>query len=168
MPSGNGRSAQRVVMSCPREKFGGLLTIDEKCPCRRSRSPPHRSPATTNVHFNCICMPLRNDAVSPSSEWRAASSRDRRGGADAGRTGLARCLDRRRASTALIALLQVLATFVFGVVFGVTVKCSLPASQLHRRRLRLAAAIWIVRRAIGGTEARQRGRGDPGHPLGSR
>jgi ABC-2 type transport system permease protein len=162
-----GATTEVVMKRLAREKFGGKTGTDED-----SLAVPFRiaadsaGSAAPTVQFNSYSHAFCGMTLQYLLFWGMESGliflRDQRRGVwsrmRAAPVSLECLLTAKALSTALIALLQVLATFAFGyLVFGVTVTGSLAGFVLLAVvACGLAAATGLLVAAIGGTEARAR------------
>jgi ABC-2 type transport system permease protein len=163
----DGATTEIVMKRLARERLGGLPGANETtlaAPFRVAASPVGSS--TAQVHFNSYSHAFCGMALQYLLFWGMESglvfARDRRRGVwtrmRAAPVPLWCALCGRALATALVALLQVLATFAFGyLVFGVSVTGSIPGFVLLvASACGLAATTGLLVAAIGGTEARAR------------
>jgi len=163
----DGAATEVVMKRLAREKFGGLPGTEETtlaAPFRVAASPIGSS--TAHAHFNSYSHAFCGMALQYLLFWGMESglvfARDRRRGVwarlRAAPVPLGCVLCGRALATALVALLQILATFAFGyLVFGVSVTGSVPGfMMLVAAACGLAATTGLLVAAIGGTEARAR------------
>ena len=160
-----GAVAEVVMKRLARERFGGL-------PAESALAPPYRVVASTagtvlpDAHFNSYSHAFCGMTLQYLLFWGMESGllflRERRRGVwtrvRAAPVPLGCVLAAKALSTAMIALLQVLATFGFGyLVFGVAITGSFIGFLLLAvASCSLAAATGLLVAALGRTEARAR------------
>jgi ABC-2 type transport system permease protein len=162
-----GAATEVVTRRLARERFSGQPGGDENvlaAPFRITASSA--GSATAKIHFNSYSHAFCGMTLQYLLFWGMESGlvflRDRRRGVwsrlRATPVPLGCVLVAKALSTALIALLQVMATFAFGyLAFGVSVTGSiLGFVLLVAAACGLAAATGLLVAAIGGTEARAR------------
>jgi linearmycin/streptolysin S transport system permease protein len=163
----DGATTEVVMKRLARERLGGLPGGDETtlaAPFRVAASPVGSS--TAHVQFNSYSHAFCGMALQYLLFWGMESglvlARDRRRGVwtrmRAAPVPLWCTLCGRALATALVALLQILATFAFGyLVFGVSVTGSIPGFVLLvAAACGLAASTGLLVAAMSGTEARAR------------
>jgi ABC-2 type transport system permease protein len=162
-----GATTEVVMKRLAREKFGGMPETEENAlapPVRVSSSSA--ASVSANARFNSYSHAFCGMTLQYLLFWGMESGlvflRERRRGVwsrmRSTPVSLGCVLTARALSTAVIALLQVLATFAFGyLAFGVTVTGSLLGFVLLvLAACGLAATTGLLVAAIGGTEARAR------------
>lgn len=162
-----GAATEVVTKRLARERFGALPGADENAlaaPFRVTTSSA--GSATANFHFNSYSHAFCGMTLQYLLFWGMESGlvflRDQRRGVwsrlRATPVPLGCVLIAKALSTALIALLQVMATFAFGyLVFGVSITGSIIGFVLLViAACGLTAATGLLVAAIGGTEARAR------------
>lgn len=161
-----GATTEVVMKRLAREKFGGQTGTDENALAPPVRILSSSAPSVANTRFNSYSHAFCGMTLQYLLFWGMESGlvvlRDRRRGVwsriRSAPVSLGCVLTARALSTAVIALLQVLATFAFGyLVFGVTITGSLVGfALLVMAACGLAATTGLLVAAIGGTEARAR------------